>query len=307
MEGMSLKQGKLCNAVSVSVVLRSDGSIAEYTVCNSVTRPTYMLTYESASELLHLNLEEEVELRMLGEATGLRLQWRRKQYGVSMQHSEGCLDDIFGAIETASLETRIKVANPDDPDPSINLYVENQADPAMRLVSEMMILCGEAIATFGSDNNLPLAYRGQPQSNIDASLFFFFNVKAFLRGDSPPFSAGQLEGIASIVNMHARVAKRLFNSSLWYWLLEYLRRQPKDKRFRALILKSIKDRIAALLLVEVGFQASAWVSVGSQIGDEVELQVEELIHVMIFCLSRRLCVEHEDTPLAGLNSELSLF
>ncbi|KAK3016409.1 hypothetical protein RJ639_007056, partial [Escallonia herrerae] len=311
MEGMSLKQGKLCNAVSVSVVLRSDGSIAEYTVCNSVIRPTYMLTYESASELLHLNLEEEVELRMLGEAAGLRLQWRREQ----------------GAIETASLETRIKVANPDDPDPSINLYVENQADPAMRLVSEMMILCGEAIATFGSDNNLPLPYRGQPQSNIDASAFdhlpegpvrssaivkimraaemdfrkpirhgilglpgyvqftspirrymdllAHYQVKAFLRGDSPTFSAGQLEGMASIVNMHARVAKRLFNSSLRYWILEYLRRQPKDKKFHALILKFIKDRIAALLLVEVGFQASAWVSVGSQIGDEVEVQVEE--------------------------------
>lgn len=28
MEGMSLKQGKLCNAVTVSVVLRSDGRLA---------------------------------------------------------------------------------------------------------------------------------------------------------------------------------------------------------------------------------------------------------------------------------------
>lgn len=76
-------------------------------------------------------------------------------------------------------------------------------------------------------------------------------MKAFLRGDSPPFSAGQLEQMASNVNMHARVAKRLFNSSLRYWILEYLRRQPKEKRFRALILKFIKDRIAALLLTEV--------------------------------------------------------
>jgi hypothetical protein len=32
-----------------------------------------MLTYESASELLHLNLEEEVELRILYEAAKLRL------------------------------------------------------------------------------------------------------------------------------------------------------------------------------------------------------------------------------------------
>lgn len=76
-----------------------------------------------------------------------------------------------GAVDTATLETRIKVPNPEDPEPSINLYVENQADPAMRLVSEMMLLCGEVIATYGSCNNIPLPYRGQPQSNIDLSAF----------------------------------------------------------------------------------------------------------------------------------------
>lgn len=38
-----------------------------------------MLTYESASELLHLNLEEEAELRLMSEAAFLRSQWRREQ------------------------------------------------------------------------------------------------------------------------------------------------------------------------------------------------------------------------------------
>ncbi|XP_042476524.1 ribonuclease II, chloroplastic/mitochondrial isoform X2 [Macadamia integrifolia] len=311
MKGMSLKQGKLCNAVTVSVTLHPDGSIAEYTIDNSIIRPTYMLTYESASELLRLNLEEEAELRILSEAAALRLQWRRQQ----------------GAIDTVTIEARVKVANPDDPEPSINLYVENQADPAMRLVSEMMILCGEVIATFGSSNNIPLPYRGQPQSNIDSSAFAHlpegpvrsyayvkimraaemdfrspirhgilgipgyvqftspirrymdllahYQVKAFLKGDAPPFSAGQLEGLASLINMHVRVAKRLYNSSLRYWLLEFLRRQPKEKKFRALILRFIKDRMAALLLMEVGIQASVWVSMGIQIGDEIEVKVDE--------------------------------
>ncbi|XP_021289415.1 ribonuclease II, chloroplastic/mitochondrial isoform X2 [Herrania umbratica] len=286
-------------------------SIAEYSVQNSIIKPTYMLTYESATELLHLNLEEEAELKMLSEAAALRLKWRRHQ----------------GAIDTSTLETRIKVVNPEDPVPSINLYVENQADPAMRLVSEMMILCGEVVATFGSCNNLPLPYRGQPQSNIDVSAFSHlpegpvrssaivrimraaeidfrkpirhgvlgvpgyvqftspirryldllahYQVKAFLRGESPPFSAGQLEGMASIVNMQVRLVRRLSGSSLRHWIIEFLRRQPREKKFRALILRFIKDRVAALLLVEVGFQASAWVSIGAQVGDEVEVQVEE--------------------------------
>lgn len=69
------------------------------------------------------------------------------------------------------IEPRIKVANPDDPEPSVSLYVEDQSDLAMRLVSEMMLLCGEVIAMFGSHNSIPLPYRGQPQSNISASAF----------------------------------------------------------------------------------------------------------------------------------------
>lgn len=63
------------------------------------------------------------------------------------------------------------MTDPDDPEPSIKLYVENQTDPAMRLVSELMILCGEVIATFGCSNKLSLPYRGQPQSNVDTSAF----------------------------------------------------------------------------------------------------------------------------------------
>ncbi|KAJ0984005.1 hypothetical protein J5N97_002361 [Dioscorea zingiberensis] len=311
MEGMSLQQGKLCKAVSVSVTLHQDGSIAEYTIDNSIIRPTYMLTYESASELLHLNLEEESELRILAEAAALRLGWRRQQ----------------GGIDTATIEARVKVANPDDPEPSISLYVEDQSDPAMRLVSEMMILCGEAVATFGSCNNLPLPYRGQPQSNIITSAFSHlpegpvrssayvrimraaemdfrkplrhgilgvpgyvqftspirryadllahYQVKAFLRGEPLPFSAGELEGMASLLNMHVRVAKRLYNSSSRYWLLEYLRRQSKERKYHALIIRFIKDRLAELLLVEVGVQASALVSVGTQIGDEIKVVIDE--------------------------------
>lgn len=311
MEGMSLQQGKLCKTVSVSVTLQEDGSIADYTIDNSIIRPTYMLTYESASELLHLGLEEESELRTLSEAASLRLQWRRNQ----------------GAIDTATIESRVKVVNPDIPEPSINLYAEDQSDPAMRLVSEMMILCGEVVATFGSAHNIPLPYRGQPQSSIPVfefshlpegpvrssayvrimraaemdfnkpirhgvlgipgyvqftspirrymDLLAHYQIKSFLRGESMPFSSGDLEGIHCLVNMHVKVAKKLQNSSLRYWLLEYFRRQPRERKFGALILRFIKDRIASLLIVEVGIQASAAVSAGKQIGDEIEVFIEE--------------------------------
>jgi hypothetical protein len=38
-----------------------------------------MLTYEGATELLYMNLEEEEDLRILQEAASIRAQWRCSQ------------------------------------------------------------------------------------------------------------------------------------------------------------------------------------------------------------------------------------
>ncbi|KAL5066671.1 hypothetical protein RYX36_017558, partial [Vicia faba] len=64
------------------------------------------------------------------------------------RHTRSYNYSLQDAVEITPIETRIKVSELEDPEPSINLYVENQADPTMRLVSEMMVLFGEAIATF---------------------------------------------------------------------------------------------------------------------------------------------------------------
>ncbi|CAM0957974.1 unnamed protein product [Alopecurus aequalis] len=312
MNAMSLQQGTDCRSVSVSVTLHPDGSIAEYTIENSIIKPTYMLTYESATELLYMNLEEEEDLRILQEAASIRAQWRCSQ----------------GSIDTSMIEPRIKVANPDDPEPKINLYVEDQTNPAMQLVTEMMILCGEAVAAFGADNNIPLPYRGHPQSNTAVSAFAYlpegparsvanisvlraaemdfrkpvahgvlgvpgyvqfsspirryvdllahYQVKAFLRGDTPPYSAGDLEGMTFIASMHVKVARKLHSNSLRYWLLEYIRRQPRGRKYKALILRFIKDRTASLLLVDVGIQVTTAVAAG-KVGDEATVVVE-MVH-----------------------------
>ena len=66
-----------------SVSTMSFCSIAEYSVDNSLVKPTYMLTHESASELLNLNLKEEADLKLLSEAATLRLQWRCQQVGLN--------------------------------------------------------------------------------------------------------------------------------------------------------------------------------------------------------------------------------
>ncbi|XP_057838680.2 ribonuclease II, chloroplastic/mitochondrial isoform X1 [Cryptomeria japonica] len=311
MEKMSLKQGIVCNTVSISVVLNEDGSIAEHNIEVATIRPTYMMTYDEASELLFLGIEEEPELGLLSEAAVLRLKWRLKQ----------------GAIDTPMIDARVKVPNPDDPEPIINLYLHDPTSPAMRLVSEMMIMCGEAIAKFGGEHGIPLPYRGQSQSSLAAAslsylpegparssayvrsmrrvemdfrrpiphgslrvpgyvqftspirryvdLLAHYQVKAHLRGEMPPFTSTQLEGIMPTINMQVRISRRICNNSVRYWILEYLRRQPKGKEFRALILRFVKDKIATLLLLEVGIQGSVEVYSGAQVGDEIMICVLE--------------------------------
>ena len=54
-------------------------SIAEYTLENSIIKPTYMLTYESATELLYMIPEEKEELGILQEAASIRTEWCRSQ------------------------------------------------------------------------------------------------------------------------------------------------------------------------------------------------------------------------------------
>lgn len=76
-----------------------------------------------------------------------------------------------GAIDATMPDPRIKVSDLDSPEPKISLYIEGD-NAAKRLVSEMMILCNEVIADFGSSNDIPLPYRGQPPPNIsDPSAF----------------------------------------------------------------------------------------------------------------------------------------
>ncbi|KAF3321975.1 ribonuclease II [Carex littledalei] len=310
LEKMSLRQGELCRAVSVSVVLDHDGNIIEYAVENTTIKPTYMLTYESATELLYLNLEEEEELQILSDAASLRYKWRHDH----------------GALDTTMPEARIKVSDPDNPDPTISLYTEGD-NSAKRLVTEMMILCNEVIADFGSSNGIPLPYRSQPQANISdytafdklpagpvrsfayirvmraadmnfhgplphatlgidgyvqftspirryVDLLAHFQIKAYLRGHVLPLSAKELQKRTFVANMHMKIARRLQSTSLRYWLLEYLRRQPTDKTYRALILRFIKDRTATLLLFEVALQETCVVSSkGSDVGDQIKVVV----------------------------------
>ena len=142
---MSLVQGQVCAALSFGVILDDTGAVLEYIIQPSLIKPTYRLTYDDVDEMLHLGLKDEPEIVELAEWAQLRRKWRKAQ----------------GSIQIKMPESIIKVQ--DNQEITIELIDGSQS---RQLVAEMMILAGEIAGKYGTENNLPLPYRGQPQPEL---------------------------------------------------------------------------------------------------------------------------------------------
>ncbi|XP_002968392.2 ribonuclease II, chloroplastic/mitochondrial [Selaginella moellendorffii] len=280
---MSLRQNTECCAVSVSVILDKDGSIAESSVCSSVIKPSMRLSYDSATELIMYQLDEERELNLLAKAARLRYEWRLSQ----------------GAVDLSTRQIEVKVTNPDSFEPEIKLQVIDMTSPSGQLVSEMMILCGEAIAAYGNEKILALPYRGQSDMAVEmnctkplqhsslglpgyvqftspirrySDLLAHYQVKAALRKKSPPLSSSQLEAAIMLANLKTKEARKLGNASSRYWLIEYLRRRPRDELYEASVVR-VKDGQVVVSIKEVGLHTSVSTNVKLEAGDAVRVIV----------------------------------
>ena len=142
---MSLVQGRDCSALSFGVVLDETGEIQEYEICPSIIKPTYRLTYDDVDEMLQLGVRNEPEIADLAKYSALRRNWRKSQ----------------GSIQIKMPESIIKVK--DNEEVTIELI---DSSPSRQLVAEMMILAGQIGGRYGTEHNLPLPYRGQPQPEL---------------------------------------------------------------------------------------------------------------------------------------------
>ncbi len=142
---MSLVQGKVCSALSFGVILDETGAIAEYEIHPSLIKPTYRLTYDDVDEMLHLGLKDEPEIAELAKWANLRKEWRKSQ----------------GSIQIKMPESVIKVKSNEEI--TIELI---DGSISRQLVAEMMILAGQIAGNYGSEHDLPLPYRGQPQPEL---------------------------------------------------------------------------------------------------------------------------------------------
>lgn len=142
---MSLVQGKICSALSFGVILDESGGIQEYEIYPSLIKPTYRLTYDDVDEMLQLGVQNEPEIADLAKNSYLRRSWRKSQ----------------GSIQIKMPESVIKVK--ENEEVTIELI---DSSPSRQLVAEMMILAGQIGGRYGTENHLPLPYRGQPQPEL---------------------------------------------------------------------------------------------------------------------------------------------
>ena len=142
---MSLVEGQVCCALSFGVVLDQTGGIQEYEIHSSLIKPTYRLTYDDVDEMLQLGIQNEPEIPDLAQKSQLRREWRKSQ----------------GSIQIKMPESVIKVK--DNEEVTIELI---DSSPSRQLVAEMMILAGQIGGKYGTEHNLPLPYRGQPQPEL---------------------------------------------------------------------------------------------------------------------------------------------
>ena len=142
---MSLVEGQVCCALSFGVVLNETGGIQEYEIHPSLIKPTYRLTYDDVDEMLQLGIQNEPEIPDLAQKSQLRREWRKSQ----------------GSIQIKMPESVIKVK--DNEEVTIELI---DSSPSRQLVAEMMILAGQIGGKYGTEHNLPLPYRGQPQPEL---------------------------------------------------------------------------------------------------------------------------------------------
>ena len=142
---MSLVQGQVCSALSFGVILDQEGGIQEYEIHPSLIKPTYRLTYDDVDEMLQLGVQNEPEIADLAQSSYLRRNWRKSQ----------------GSIQIKMPESVIKVK--ENEEVTIELI---DSSPSRQLVAEMMILAGQIGGKYGTEHNLPLPYRGQPQPEL---------------------------------------------------------------------------------------------------------------------------------------------
>lgn len=302
---MSLIQGKRCPALSFAVVLDGGGVVEDYEIYPSIIEPTYRLTYEDVDEMLHLNIAAEAEIGVLAAAAKQRRFWRQSQGAIDIQMPEATIkvspqDEIAIEVLDSSPARQLvaemmilagEVAGRYCQEHSLPVPFRGQPQPDLPPEAELLQLppgpvraCAlrrcmprsEVGITPTRHASLGLAAYTQVTSPIRryTDLLAHFQLKAHLRGDSLPFSSGQMQEILYSVAAAAQEATSVERQTNRYWGLEYLRRHAGCP-WQVLVLRWLReeDNLALILLEDLGLELPHRFDRSVALGDRLSLQV----------------------------------
>ena len=309
---MSLIENKVCHAMSFAVDLDETGAIAHYEIVASLVKPNYRLTYEDVEEMLQLGVEDDLE--RLADYARLRKKWRVSQGAIEIHlpdtsvkvssKSDGkegdrlsleLQEDTFSRQLVAEMmilggEVAARFAQTN----SIPIPYRYQEQPELPPLDTLMQLPSGPVREFAicrcmTKGSLGLYASRHAGLGLDAyaqvtspirrysDLLAHWQIKAFLRGETFPFTAERLTEILQAIDPAIWDANQVEKQSVRYWSLEYLRRN-KDVVWEALMLDWLREneKLALVLIEDLGLKLPMRITRQIQVGDNLRIKTAEV-------------------------------
>lgn len=304
---MSLVQGKICNALSFGISLDESGSVSSYNIRASIIKPTYRLTYEDVDEMLQLGVPAETELAAIAELAQRRQLWRSSQGAITIHLPESVIkvndDEIHIDVLDDSLSRQLvaemmilagEVAaryaqvhqlalpfrgQPQPELPSDEELLQLPAGPVRACAMRRCMPRSEMSITPSRHASLGLDTYTQVTSPIRryTDLLTHFQIKAHLRGETPPFSPEEVKEVMLSVTTASQEASVVERQTQRYWALEYLRRHPQQV-WQAVLLRWLREdeRLGLILLEDLGLELPMSFKRSIALGDRLDVRVSHV-------------------------------
>jgi exoribonuclease-2 len=301
---MSLVQGQICGALSFSAVLNSDGGIQDYRICTSLIKPTYRLTYDDVDEILELGVQAESELHAIAAWAKQRHAWRDSHGAININMPESVIkvsgDDISIEVVNDSPARRMvaemmilagEIAACYGQAHDLAIPFRFQPQPELPSEAELLRLPPGPVRACAIRRCMPRSevstkpYRhaslgldtySQVTSPIRrySDLLAHFQIKAHLRGETPPLTVEALQALMASVTAVVQEAILVERQTNRYWGLEYLRRQS-NQAWQALMLRWLREyeNLGLILLEELGLELAMRFNRSVELGDRLRLKV----------------------------------
>lgn len=306
--GFSLLPGGVRPALSVGASLGPDGSLVDPKVVPSLVRVTHCLTYQQADHQIALGPDADPpELAQLFLMSRLRQEWRASNGSTDIPSvdlvvkvPEEDLDVSRPRVSLSGIKSQQSASRQMVAEMMIlageavgvlgseaGLPLTYRGQPTPELPEEATLaalpegLCrGYALRrcmTRSTMSSSPVAHAGlgldvyvQFTSPIRrySEVIAHFNMKSWLRGETPPFTAQDIDAILRAQGETQRELSRAEKEVEQYWVAEYMRQQA-DRTWEGILLGWFKEehQLASVMLEEVGVEVIVRVDFPASPGD----------------------------------------